>query len=261
MAERFIKLADPHLAPSVLEAAPEREFSIVVFSAGWPEDMRRLITSLQKHCADHDYEVITVSNHSDELEEAVRDLASADERVRGIFFSQHVGYGGGVNAGIVQSLGKVVVVVDSSVEATGDFLEPIGRALEDPAVGLAGPWGLISPDLRHFDEETEGEVDAMQAYCMGFRRSDLSAVGLFDGKFKFYRNADVDYSMRWRDKGLRIMALPLPLTRHAHREWEALTEPDREKKSHDNFARFLRTWRDRQDLLTGRALPHSHDDH
>jgi len=43
------------------------------------------------------------------------------------------------------------------------------------------------------------------------------------------------------------------LERHAHREWEALGDHERERKSRDNFARVLRSWRDRTDLLTGRA--------
>jgi hypothetical protein len=52
---------------------------------------------------------------------------------------------------------------------------------------------------------------------------------------------------------LERFAAPLPLQRHAHREWEALGDHERERKSRDNFARVLRSRRDRTDLLTGRS--------
>lgn len=249
---------DHNLVPSLLGEPATVRFSVVTLNAGWPDDLERLVRSLARHCRALDYEVVAAANASGEVASAIERLAAGDPRVRGIHFSQHVGFGGGRNAGIGQSRGEVVVVADTSVEATGDFLTPLGEALADPSIGVAGPWGLVSDDLRHFHEETEGDVDAMQAYCFAFRRSDVAAVGLLDPKFAFYRNADIDYSMRWRNGGFRIVAVAVPLVRHAHREWESLTEDQRVKKSRDTFARFLRSWGDRRDLLTGRLPPGTH---
>lgn len=250
--------ADPNVVPSLLEDRPSRRFSILTLNSGWPEDLERLTKSLDLHCGNLDYEVVAVSNHSEEVDALVSRLSQEDERVRGLAFSQHVGFGGGCNAAILQSGGEYLVVADTSIEATGDFLTPIAASLEDPQVGIAGKWGLTSTDLRHFHEATGGECDAIEAYCMGFRRANVKAVGLFDTKYKFYRNADIDWSMQWRNQGYRLVAIDLPLERHAHREWESLTPDQREKKSRDNFARFLRTWRDRTDLLTGREDLHEH---
>src|SRR2546421_733048 len=139
------------------------------------------------------------------------------------------------------------------LEPLGDVLEPTAEILADPAVGMTGVWGLLSADLRSFEEATGGEVDALQAYWLGFRRSDVRSELLFDPKFTFYRNADIDFSLRWRAAGYRLVAAPLPLERHTHREWEALDDHERERKSRDNFSRVLRRWRDRTDLLTGRS--------
>jgi hypothetical protein len=168
-------------------------------------------------------------------------------------FSQRVGFGAARNAGILQATGRIVVVADTSVEPVGDVLGPTAEVLADPAVGMAGVWGLLSADLRSFEEATSGEVDALQAYWLAFRRSDVRPELLFDPKFTFYRNADIDFSLRWRAAGHRLVAAPLPLERHTHREWEALSDHERERKSRDNFARVLRSWRDRTDLLTGRS--------
>lgn len=252
--------SDPNLVPSLLDEPASRDFSIVTLASGWPGDLERLHESLVSFCGESDFELVAASNNSPEVEEALGRISKDDQRLRGINFSQHVGYGAGINSAILRSRGKIVIVLDTSVEATGDFLAPLALSLEDEEVGLAGPWGLVSRDLRHFDEKTSGEVDAMQAYCMAFRRAEVTSVGLFDSKYKFYRNADIDYSLSWKDKGFKVLALALPLERHEHREWDALQGAQRDAKSRDNFARLLRRWGERTDLLTGRADPHPHGD-
>jgi len=249
--------SDPNHVPSLLQQPATCDVSVLTFSGGWPEDLRRLAAGLASGSPAVDYEVLASANASPAVEAAIGDLAAADPRVRGLSFSQHVGFGAGRNAGILQARGSVVVVADTSVEPTGDALTPLIERLADPALGLAGAWGLVSADLRSFEEvpgsEGGGEVDALQAYWIAFRRAALTPDLLFDPKFTFYRNADIDLSLRWRAAGFRVEAVDLPLVRHAHREWEALGPEERERKSRDNFARLLRRWRERSDLLTGRA--------
>ena len=249
-AEPLTACTDPNLVPSRLDEEPAHDFSVVVVSGGWPEDLERLAASLARGCAGQDYELVVVANAAPALAEAAAHLAAEGAvPVRGLRFTQHVGYAAAANAGIAQALGRTVVLALTSVEATGDFLEPLAGELAASAVGVAGPWGLTTRDLRTFEEQTSGPVHAMQGYCMAFRRADLARVGLLDPGYKFYRNADIDWSLRWLDHGFEIRALDLPLLRHVHREWEELEPAQREKKSRDNFARLLRRWRDRTDLV------------
>jgi GT2 family glycosyltransferase len=96
-------------------------------------------------------------------------------------------------------------------------------------------------------------VDAIEGYCMAFRRADALAVGGFDPRFRFYRMADVELSFRLRDRGGKAMVVPdLPLERHEHRLWESTEPPERERLSKRNTYRFLDRWRDREDLLVGK---------
>ena len=93
-------------------------------------------------------------------------------------------------------------------------------------------------------------MDAIEAYCLAVRREALRAVEGFDRRFRYYRNADLDFSFAVRDAGWRaIRTEPLPLVRHEHRGWEAVPEAERERLSRRNFYRFLERWRDRPDLL------------
>jgi hypothetical protein len=76
-------------------------------------------------------------------------------------------------------------------------------------------------------------------------------MGLFHPKFKWYRNADLDYSFQVRDAGLRTIVDPaLPVTRHTHRLWETTPDAEREEWSRKNFFRFRDHWADRKDLFT-----------
>ncbi|HEY8201737.1 MAG TPA: glycosyltransferase, partial [Actinomycetota bacterium] len=191
-AEPLTACTDPNRVPSRLDEETVHDFSVVVSSGGWPDDLERLAASLARGCGGQDYELVVVANAAPALAETAARLAAEGAwPVRGLRFTQRVGYAAAANAGIGQTLGRTVVLALTSVEATGDFLEPLAGELAAPAVGVAGPWGLTTRDLRTFEEQTSGKVHAMQGYCMAFRRADLATVGLLDPAYKFYRNADI----------------------------------------------------------------------
>jgi GT2 family glycosyltransferase len=144
----------------------------------------------------------------------------------------------------------VILLLDTSLQPRGDLAGPIVAAFEDPSVGLAGGWGVRSRDGREFVEAPAGEVDAIEAYCLAVRREALRAVGGFDRRFRFYRNADLDFSFAVRDAGWRAIATePLPALRHEHRGWTSMPAEERDRLSKRNFYRFLDRWRGRSDLL------------
>jgi len=142
------------------------------------------------------------------------------------------------------------------------------------ALGVAGPFGLVSGDLRTFTAPGEGSgaVAAIEGYVMAFRRADYLARGPLDEHFAFYRNLDVWWSLTLRDQFAdlpeldddavvdldsipaprRAVQVPsLPVVRHEHRAWAALPEAEREKRSKKNFYRVLKSFATRRDLVVG----------
>ena len=123
------------------------------------------------------------------------------------------------------------------------------------------PFGIVTPDLREFDATDGPEADAIEGYCMAFRREILTTAGLFDEKFRWYRTADIEYSFRIKDLGLRAVVVPVPVERHEHRMWFQTPPAERARWSKRNFYRFLDRWRDRYDLTVAGEPPENHAHH
>ena len=233
---------------SILDRAPTVQVSVHWLVQGWPEDVDRGVESFRRTSPGVSQQHVVVEAAE------VGDHAWPDgcEVLR---VAPTMGWAAARNAGLRRADAPVVVLVDGSVEATGDCLGPLIRALDDAAVGLTGPFGIVSEDLREFRESSGPQVDAVEGYLMAFRR-DLLARGVrFDERFRFYRTADIELSFQVKAMGLRAMVTPVPVRRHAHRMWTATPEAERDRLSKRNFYRFLDRWRGRADLLVANARP------
>ncbi len=240
--------------PSAISSAspPEVPLSIQLLAEDPVADTIRALDSVRRWTPSA-FEMLVIDNVGAAAAEGALEAyrASAPD-LRIIRLPDTLGWAAARNAGLRAARGEFIVVLDSSVELSGDAITPLVEALRDPTVGLVGPWGVRTADLRSFQETDAAEVDAMQGYCMAFRRDDLPRVGYFDETFRFYRHADLDFSFAFRSAGLRVAAVPgLPLRRHPHAGWLRLPEAERARLSKRNYYRFLEKWRDRSDLLVG----------
>jgi len=239
--------AAPQTAPST-----PRAVTLLTVVHGWQADAERWLLSVFTHTR-ADFEAVIVDNSGDpRIAGWLKNRAA--ERLRAISLDPPLGFAAAVNAGIDAAAGDVVVLFDPSVELKGDIVAPLLEALADPAVVVAGPFGLRAKGtMKEFEESAGPEVDAIEGYCMAFRREDIKAVDGFDPRFRFYRMADVELSFRLRGHGGRAIALGgLPLERHEHRLWESTEPAERDRLSKRNTYRFLDRWRYREDLLVGK---------
>ncbi len=234
------------------EAPTARAVTLMTVVHGWRPDVERWLLSVFTH-SKLDFEALLVDNSGDARMAGWLQTRAA-ERLRLVTLDPPLGFATAVNAGIQASAGAVVVLFDPGVEVTGDAISPLVAALDDPTVVVAGPFGLRGKGtLKEFEESEGPEVDAIEGYCMAFRRSDALAIDGFDPKFKFYRIADIEFSFRLRDRGGRaVVVAGLPVSKHEHRLWEATPAEERDRLSRRNLYRFLDRWGNRKDLLVGR---------
>jgi hypothetical protein len=234
---------DPHDVPSLLDASATDDVSVHLVAEGWPGDIARAIASLRAH------------QGSRRVHYVVGDVTGGDpaafgEGVEVLALAPGTGWAAAANAGLRRATGRVAIVMDGSIEAAGDVFGPLERALGEPAVGIAGPFGILTHDLREFDEAPDpGPCDAIEGYCMAMRREVMAAVEGFDERFRWYRTADIELSFRVKDRGLRTEVVPVPVIKHEHRMWFETAPGERAKWSKRNFYRFLDRWRDRWDLV------------
>jgi Glycosyl transferase family 2 len=239
----------PQDVGSVLDRPARFDASVQWVVQGWPEDAVRGIGAFRRHHQDRSVQVVVV-------DAAGTDPAAWPDDAEVVALDRDPGWAAARNVGLRRAAGRLVVVVDGSVEPTGDVIGPLEQALTRPRVGLAGPFGLVTADLREFSESRgigrDRQVDAIEGYLMAFPREVIGDVGGFDEGFKFYRSADLDFSFRVRDRGFMAVMVDVPVERHEHRMWASLPEGRRASLSRRNFYRFLDRWRGRDDLSLGR---------
>lgn len=228
---------------SVLDEPATYDASLHWVCEGWPDDIARAVAAFRANAGER------------HLQFVVADVTGAEagrwgDDVEVVALEDGTGWAAARNAGLRRSLGRTVVALDASVEPTGDVLDPLEAALLDATLGVAGPFGIVTRDLREFDEAPgPGPCDAIEGYLMAFRRELLTDVGGFDERFRWYRTADIEWSFRVRDAGYRCEVVPVPVAKHEHRMWFETPPAERAKWSKRNFYRFLDRWRDRWDLV------------
>jgi hypothetical protein len=236
----------PRIAPpdvdSLLDEPPTADVSVHWVAEGWPEDVVRALAGFRANEGGRNVQYV-VADITD------TDPATYGDGVELLALETGTGWGAARNAGLKRSRGPIVLVMDGSVEPTGDVFGPLKAALDDPSVGVAGPFGISTEDLREFHDSDGPEVDAIEGYLMAFRRDVLRDVGLFDEKFRWYRTADIECSFRIKDAGMRALRVDVPVIKHEHRMYHATPEAERDRLSKRNFYRFLERFRDRYDLL------------
>lgn len=237
-------LRSSEAVPSLLGEATTFDASVHWLVQGWPDDVLRGIESFRHHSSDRTIQHVVVDLTGGGIWPEDAEIVRADRAL---------GWGAGRNAGLRRSAGRIVVIVDGSVQADGDVVGPLTEALADPRVGITGPFGIVTEDLREFRASSGPAVDAVEGYLMAFRRKLVEAGLRFDEKFKFYRTADIELSFRVKAMGLRATVTSIPITRHEHRMWANTPAEERARLSKRNFYRFLDTWRGRTDLLESTA--------
>lgn len=258
--------------PSRLERPDRYAFSVNLIAHNNREDLERCVNSIVRSAGNRDIEIVIVDNASTDdtlpyVQRLRHDGVVGRVPVRMIFADHDMGFAAARNASFRASLGRIVILMDTSIEVKGDIWTPIERELARPDIGLVGPYGLITHDLREFEESAGPDVDAVEGYLMAFPRNLLLEVGPADEKFRFYRLMDIDYSFEFKKTGYRVVVVPRIAERvikHPHREWYSLAPDEQATKSKKNYDIFRRRRHHAQSLLAvnykpGQPAPWGHD--
>ncbi|MGB8348199.1 MAG: cysteine--tRNA ligase [Ktedonobacteraceae bacterium] len=269
--EEFTVISSSTDIPDATSLPDRYDFSVNLLAHNSRDDLERCIQSVRRHSAGYRIELVIIDNGSTDetlsyLQQLARQQNMVGEQgeqvaVQVIFADHNVGFAAGRNATLRASRGRYVMLVDTSIEVIGNIWEPLEAVLSDPQVGVVGPYGLVTTDLREFYEASGPEVDAIEGYLMAFRRALLPEIGWIDEKFRFYRLMDIHLSFFFKTSGYRALALPRVaalLQKHPHREWYSLSEEEQTTKSKKNYDIFRARWHHGQSLLVANYRPEDH---
>ncbi len=229
---------------------------VLVIVDGWPLDVQSSLTALLEHIPSG-VRILTVDcGNVDGAGVVVHELAKVHKNVDEFHFAQtlpDLGWANVVNAAVAIASSDFFAVMDLSTIWEGDALTPLLGVFADPKVALSGWRGVnvdVSQEWREFYSAPSGSVDAVLGYFLVARTSVAREIGP-DSKAKFYRNADMEWSLALRAAGYEVI-IPedeLPLRQERHHGYHDSESDYRDKQSKKTYDRLLQKFRKTPEIL------------
>ncbi|MHB8795800.1 MAG: glycosyltransferase family 2 protein [Candidatus Nanopelagicales bacterium] len=241
-------------------SVPVAALTVGLVVDGWPDDVDRCIEALLAHAPDGTVVLGLDCGNASAAGEALHRQALAhpgrvvDLHLSGVLDS--VGWSAAVVALLTLATSGLVAIMDLSTVLDGDALSPIVAVLDDEAVVASG-WRGVDVDLadgwRSFVDAGPGEVDAILGYLVVVRR----AAGLASPphpKARFYRNADMEWSLALREAGGRLVVpdAALPVHQARHHGYHDSPPEFRDRESRRTYDRLLARFRGKDSILRPR---------
>jgi hypothetical protein len=236
-------LANPAaIPPSEPDESRGRLATIGLLVEGWPDDLRECVAAVLRHApAGVVVSALDVGNQ-DRAGDALAELATAHrDRIEAWHVARSPGWSVGRNALLRADPAPIHVIMETSTILTGDAISPLLAALAVDGVVAAG-WHGADPDadLLSFHDSGPGRVTALLGYLMAVRSEAAAAAGGLPGKARFYRNADLEFSLRLGQLGALVVPdEPLPVRQARHRGYHDSDPAYLERESRRNYRRVL----------------------
>ena len=225
----------------------EKDVTVGLIVDGFTEDALETVKAIK---ANSDCGVVIIS-----IGDAGSLFEQMDKRTYLISVNPGAAWGDCANVFLEKVQSKYVIIMDPSTRFTGDAITPVVQELEKGdyvAVGWRG--GLVNTDdeWRSVDDKGSGEVDVLFSYFMAFNRLAMIEVGGFNPRAVYYRNADIEYSLKIRQAGGKLLQMELPLVQERHHGYHDVDPEYRDVQSKKNYDRILEKYRGKSAILSPR---------
>jgi len=225
----------------------EKDVTVGLIVDGFTEDALETVKAIK---ANSDCAVAIIS-----IGDAGTLFEQMDKRTYLISVNPGAAWGDCANVLLEKVQSKYVIIMDPSTRFTGDAVTPVVAELEKGeyvAVGWRGGLVNTEDEWRSVDDKGAGEVDVLFSYFMAFNRAAMIEVGGFNPRALYYRNADIEYSLKIRQAGGKLLQMELPLTQERHHGYHDVDPEYRDVQSKKNYDRILEKYRGKSAILSPR---------
>ncbi|NDC17288.1 MAG: hypothetical protein EBZ92_05040 [Actinobacteria bacterium] len=225
----------------------ENDVTVGIIVDGFTDDALETVRTLKSY-SDCAVAIIAIGDAGALFEEM-------DKRTYLISVAQGASWADCANVFLEKVASKYVVVMDPSTQFTGDAISPVIDELakgQYVAVGWRGGLVNLEDQWRSVDDKGIGEVDVLFSYFMAFNREAITQVGGFNPRAVYYRNADIEFSLKIRQAGGKLLQMDLPLTQGRHHGYHDVDPDYRDAQSKKTFDRILEKFRGKEAILSPR---------
>lgn len=218
-----------------LNPAPDlSNISIVVLSYNRKDALRRNLPVLSALVEQNGCELIVVDNAStDGSPEMIAEALAGHRNMQFIVNDANLGVSDGRNAGWRLASREFIAAIDDDIEISAYALaKMLETARQEPDIGLISPDIVDSTTGRTINEhcrEVAGTAPFFYEACFLLPRSVLAKVGYLDSNLAV-AGEGMDYSLRLRKAGFRIIRISSAQVVHVDRIRTDQTTADRRRK-------------------------------
>jgi len=225
--------------------------NIVIPVYGYPNMLRGTIASLRLHPSSIPWRCFIVDDASPKENEielnAIYQSLKKDRRFRVIKSRKNLGYAGANNKGVASGSSQFILLLNSDVRVTGDWLALLLKEMNDPKVGVVGCKLLFFPERFNDPKRPAGriqhagvvfnitrapyhrmigwpsddirvnrreEMQAVTGACFLVRRNLWSKIGGLNEVYTKGNFEDVEFALHVRYLGYKVIYTPEPLIYH-----------------------------------------------
>jgi len=225
----------------------DRGITVAMVVNGYHEDAITSVNSIKAHSP---AEILVLATQPAE------DLSSiVDSHTHVIQLEKDPGWGECANAALRIISTPFAVIMDPSTTFTGDAISPVLQELQKKdfaAVGWRGGLINIEDQWRSVDDKGAGEVDVLFSYFLALDKDAALQAGGFNARAIYYRNADIEFSLRLKHASGHLLQMDLPLEQGRHHGYYDTEESFRDAQSKKNYDRILERFRGKEAILSPR---------
>lgn len=225
--------------------------SIGLIADGFIDDLIVTVESIKTFAPESTAILIIISGKPD-----IGELAhQLDSRTFIVQIQEGVGWAEAANALLKLAPSDYLIVMDPSTRLLGDAVTPvIGKLLEGEwaAVGWRGGLVNIADEWRNTEDKGPGPVDVLFSYFLALNRESAIECGGFNNRAVYYRNADIEFSLRLLQAQGKLLQMDLPLEQARHHGYYDTESTYREEQSKKTYDRILERFRGKNEILVER---------